>query len=441
MLLDYFGFSAPIVAICIMALSYIVIFSETVNRAVVALLGGAAMIVFGILSQEQAIAGIDFNTLNLLIGMMIIMAITEKTGFFQFIAIWVAKAVRANPRALLVIMTIITTLLSGYIDNVTTVLLMTPILIKIVDILKVRAFPYLMMTIFSCNIGGAATLIGDPPNILIGSKLGLSFVEFLKNMTPISYFLVFLLIVVFDFIWGRKLQAESVNRVKVMNMHAHAHLNDKSLLIKSLSVLTMVLFAFVFAHRIGFEVGTISIIGSAVLMFLYTLGNHSESAEDKVRKIFAHIDWITIFFFAGLFVIVAGLESTGILEAAGHKFVEWTHGDFNKTLHIFLWSAAGMSSIMDNIPFVATIAPIVETIEYDIGGRDVAMPLWWALLMGACYGGNGTIIASSANLVVAGIAAKSEHKIGFIRFMLWGIPVVIASTAIASLYLYIFFHI
>ena len=434
------GLSTQVIAISIMIFSYAIIFSEKVNRSIIALFGGALMIIFGVLTQEQAIHSIDFNTISLLLGMMIIVGITEKTGIFQFIAVWVAKKIRANPRALLASIAGITAVLSGYIDNVTTVLLMTPVVLKITNILKVKPFPYLMIIIFSCNIGGTATLIGDPPNILVGSKIGLNFVDFLEHMTPLSYFLVLLLVIVFDFIWGRNLKASVKNRAKVTNMHPYAYLKDTTLLKKSLSVLAVVIIGFMFAHNIGLETGLIAIIGAAALLFLYTLGNHYQDAEDKIHDIFAHIDWVTIFFFVGLFIIVGGLEFTGILKAAGHKFVEFTGGDFNKTLYIFLWSAAGISSVIDNIPFAATMVPIVETIEAEIGGRAVSLPLWWAILMGAGYGGNGTIIASSANLIVAGIAAKAGHKIGFLKFMIYGIPTVIISIAISSIYLYFWFH-
>jgi Na+/H+ antiporter NhaD/arsenite permease-like protein len=434
----FMGLSTQLLAITIMILSYAIIFTEKINRAVVALFGGILMVLLGVITYDQAIHSIDFNTISLIMGMMIIMAITEKTGVFQFIAIWVTKKINANPRALLAAMAIITAFLSGYIGNVTAVLLITPVLLKITDVLKIKPFPYLMIVILSCNFGGAATLIGDPPNILVGSKVGLSFIDFLKNMTPLSYFLVLVLIIAFDFIWGRHLKASEKDRNEVLQMRPFSHLRDISLLRKSLAVIAFVIFSFLISHSLGVNSGMIAITGAVILLFLYTFGNHHLEAEERVQDVFARIDWITIFFFVGLFIIVGGLESTGILEAAGHKFMGLTHGDFGKTLHILVWASAGLSVIVDNIPFAATMIPVVATIEQDIGGS--AQPLWWALLMGVCYGGNGMIISSSPNLIVAGIAAKNGHSIGFVRFMYWGIPTVIISTAIASLYIYLRFQ-
>ena len=436
MLNAFFNFDMRFIAVTIMFISYAIIFSEKVNRAIVALLGAVFMIIFGVLDQYTAIKSIDFNTINLLMGMMIIVGITERTGVFQFIAVWMAKRVRANPRALLAVTAAITALLSGYVGNVTTALLITPIIIQITRNLKVPSFPYLMLIIFACNIGGAATLIGDPPNILIGSKLGLTFGDFIINMTPLSYFLMVVLIVAFDFIWGRKLYAEPADRAAIVIMKERDYLYDISLLKKSLFVLTLVILGFIFAHNMKLNTGTIAIIGASVLMFLYTLGDNHHEADEKMHSVFGRIDWVTIFFFAGLFVIVAGLEVTGLLEAIGHMFVEWTGGEEDRLIYTFLWSAAGVSMAIDNIPFVATMVPIVETIENTLGNREHMMPMWWALLMGACYGGNGTIIASSVNVVVAGIAARERSPIGFFRFMVWGIPVTIASIAISSVYLY-----
>lgn len=438
MLDSFFGIDPKIIAISIMVVCYSIIFTEKINRAIIALFGGAAMVILGVLTQTQAIRSIDFNTLTLLMGMMIIVGITEKTGVFQFIAIWAAKKVRANPRGLLAVMTAVTALLSGYIDNVTTVLLITPIIIQITRTMEVKSFPYLMTMIFACNIGGAATLIGDPPNILIGSKLGLTFGDFIVNMTPLSYFLVVILIISFDLIWGRKLYASPEKRALITHMKPNDFITDKGLLKKSLFVLALVITAFIFAHHIGLDTGTIAILGAALMMLLYSFGDDHQIADEKVSNAFHAVDWTTIFFFAGLFIIVAGLEVTGILEIVGHKFVEWTGGEFHLLLYTFLWSAATISTIVDNIPFVATMMPIVETIENSLpGGREEAMPLWWSILMGACYGGNGSIIASSANVVVAGIAMRERKKIGFFEFMAWGVPVTLVSIAISSAYLYI----
>ena len=437
MLNTFLQLDDKVLAVTIMIVSYLFLFSEKVNRAVVALLGATAMIIFGVLNQKQAISSIDFNTLDLLIGMMIIVSITEKTGIFQFISLWAVKKVRANPRAVLAVMTVLTALLSGYVDNVTTVLLMTPIIIETTKVLEVKSFPFLMMTIFACNIGGAATLIGDPPNILVGTHLRMTFMDFIYNMALISYLLVAVLIVVFDFIWGRKLYATPTKRAEVMMMCHKCHLVDIPTLIKSLTVLALVIIGFIFAHDIHLETGTIAIMGAAVLMLVYNIGIDKETGEERIHAVLASVDWITILFFAGLFIIVAGLEHSGILEIIGQHFAAWANGSINKMMMAFLWASAGASMIIDNIPFVAIMIPIIQTIEQAMNLGDDFRPIWWALLMGACYGGNGTLISSSANVVVAGIAARKRRRIGFFEFMKWGVPVTVGSIAISSVYIWL----
>ncbi|MFV0626484.1 MAG: SLC13 family permease [Alphaproteobacteria bacterium] len=431
-----FGLNHTMVAVIIMVICYLVIFTERLNRAIIALFCGGLMVVMGVLTQNEAIGAIDFNTLALLIGMMIIVSVTEKTGIFQYIAVWSAKKVKANPRGLLAVLTAVTALLSGYIDSVTTVLLMTPIIFQITRRLGVRPYPYLMLAIFSCNIGGAATLIGDPPNILVGSTLGLNFMDFLENMAPLSYGLVVILIIVFDFIWGRKLVATPEARALIMQMNEKDSITDRKLLIKSLSVLIGAIISFMFAHLVGLETGTIAMFGAAIILILYSMEFRQQERDHKVEEVFNLVDWTTIFFFTGLFIVVYGLETTGVLTLVGHAFVEVTGGVVQKLIFVFLWVGSTFSCIIDNIPFVATMIPIVKSIEADMGGREAVMPIWWALMMGACYGGNGTLIASSANVVVAGIAMKEGHHIKFFNFMAWGLPVIFVSIVISSIYLY-----
>lgn len=442
MLNSFFNFDARILAVAIMFIIYAILFTEKYNRAIVGILGAATMICFGILTEAEAIAGIDFNTIFLLIGMMIIVNIIEKSGFFHFMGIWVAKKVKANPRALLAILTLMTAALSGYVDNVTTVLLMTPIVIEITRKLKVSSFPFLMLMIFACNIGGAATLIGEPPNIMIGSRLKLTFMDFIVNMTPISYFIILVLVGAFDLIWGRKLYAAPCQKALVMSMNEWEHFKDIKLFNKTAIILLLVIIGFMIAHNIGLDTGTIAMIGAAIGLLMYTLHdkNHADT-EDKVHNILGMVDWTTIFFFSSLFIIVKAVETTGILEQAGHMFVEMTDGVLMHMVFVFLWITAFMSSIIDNIPFTATMMPIVESIEQTFPSRTHVMPLWWGLLMGAGIGSNATIIASSANVVVAGIAFRHRSPIRFLRFMLWGIPVTIASMIIASIYIYLMYFI
>ena len=429
------GMSPQVAAIVIVAVSYIIIFSEKVNRAVVALIGAAVMIISGILNQAEAVSGIDFNTLALLVGMMMIVAVTEKSGIFQFVAIWAAKKVKASPRGLLAALALVTALFSGFLDNVTTVLLIAPVTFQVTRKLKVSPYPYLLVEIFASNIGGTATLIGDPPNILIGSALNLTFMDFVYNLAPVVLTTMVVLVAAFDFFWKRSLVASDENRKIVMKMNEFDAITDRPLLFKCLVVLALVIAGFISAKEIGLENGTIALLGAAVLLFLYTLGTPGEDRDGKVQEIFGMVDWITIFFFTGLFVIVSGLDRTGVLEALGHKFVDMTGGSIKKLSLLILWSSAVVSSAIDNIPFVATMIPMLKSMEESMGGREAMMPVWWALSLGACFGGNGTLVGASANVVVAGMALREGHPIGFIKFLIWSVPVMFISVAIATLFL------
>lgn len=433
------GINSQLLAIIIMAISYLIIFTEKVNRAIVALLGAAVMIISGILTQKSALSGIDFNTLALLIGMMIIVAICEKSGMFQFVAIWAAKKVRANPRGLLAVLALVTAVFSGFLDNVTTVLLIAPVTFQITRKLKVNPYPYLVLEIFASNIGGTATLIGDPPNILIGSALDLTFMDFVKVLTPIVAVVMVVLIALFDFLWGRSLHTTIEDKQQVMKMNEKDAIIDIGLLYKSIFVLICVISGFICAKQIGLDNGTIALTGSAVLLLLYTLSSKSEEKDDKVREIFNMVDWTTIFFFTGLFIIVFGLEETGVLAILGQEFIDVTDGSMEKLVFLILWSSAILSSIVDNIPFVATMIPMLKSIEADMGGREAMMPIWWALSLGACFGGNGTLIGASANVVVAGMASREGHPIGFLKFLLWSIPTMLISVGIATVFMYIEF--
>lgn len=432
-----FNWDAKVVASTILIISYLILFTEKLNRAVVALVGACIMIFAGVLTQEAAIAGIDFNTLALLTGMMIIVGIAEKSGMFQYVAIWAVHKTRANPRSLLFTLGLITAVFSALLDNVTTVLLIVPVTFQITDKLKVNPYPYLIMEIFASNIGGTATLIGDPPNILIGSALNLSFMDFVNELTPVVAATMLVLILVFDFAYGRKLKTDKRNQVEVMKVKAVDTITDWALLKKSLFVLTAVILGFISAEHLHIANGTIAMFGAAIMLLLFTLGNTHSERDHKVESAFNLVDWTTIFFFAGLFAIVYGLEEAGVLELLGHKFTEFTEGSIEKTTMLIVWVSALVSTAIDNIPFVATMIPLVKTIEADMGGRETMMPVWWALSLGACYGGNGSLIAASANVIVAGMSQRHGEPIHFMRFLLWSLPVMLGSVGIAALYLHI----
>ena len=432
-----FGLDPKIVSTVILLVSYLILFTEKMNRAVVALLGAVAMIFAGVLTQETAIAGIDFNTLALLIGMMIIVGIAEKSGMFQYVAVWSAKKVRASPRGLLIVLAAVTAVFSALLDNVTTVLLIVPITFEITRKLKINPYPYLILEIFASNIGGTATLIGDPPNILIGSALQLSFMDFVYELTPVVIITMVVLIAAFDLICGRRMSASEQDRQAVMQLNEKEAITDRRLLHKSLTVLSVVIIGFISAEHLHIANGTIAVAGAAVLLLLYTFGDRHDEREHKVEEAFGLVDWTTIFFFAGLFAIVYGLEESEVLALMGHKFIEITDGSIQKAAMIVVWLSAFVSTAIDNIPFVATMIPMIKSMETSLGGREAMMPVWWALSLGACFGGNGSLIAASANVIVAGMAQREGHPIHFMRFLIWSIPVMLISVLIATIYLHI----
>ena len=432
-----FGWNPMVVSSVILIISYIILFTEKLNRAVIALIGAGVMIICGVLTQAQAIKGIDFNTLALLIGMMIVVGICEKSGMFQYVAIWGAQQVKASPRGMMVVLAVVTAVFSALLDNVTTVLLLVPVTFQITRKLKISPYPYLILEIFASNIGGTATLIGDPPNILLGSALNLSFMDFVKELTPVVIFTMFVIIMIFDFFWGRHLKTDSRRRAEVMKIDESKSITDKTLLAKCLSVLFVVILGFIMAEHIHLNNGTIAICGAAVLLMLYTWGNRHDEREAKTAEALALVDWTTIFFFTGLFVVVYGLEETGVLKLLGQEFIKLTEGSISKTMLLIVWVSAIISSAIDNIPFVATMIPMIKSMEAELGGREAMMPVWWALSLGACFGGNGTLIGASANVIVAGLAQRHGNHINFIRFLKWSIPVMLISVGISCAWLYI----
>ncbi len=432
-----FGLNPQILATSILVVSYIILFTEKLNRAVVALLGASVMIFAGILTQTSALAGIDFNTISLLIGMMIVVGIAEKSGMFQYVAIKSAKIVKASPRGLLIMLSIVTAVFSAVLDNVTTVLLIVPVTFQITRNLKINPYPFLILEIFASNIGGTATLIGDPPNILIGSALELSFMDFVKELTLIVIVTMVVLIAVFDFIFGRKMVASETDKAKIMKINETDSITNYNLLYKSLGVLALTIIGFICAEYIHINNGTIALFGAALLLMLYTLGDKHQERDQKVEDAFSLVDWTTIFFFCGLFAIVYGLEVAGVLELLGQKFIEITEGSIKKATFLVLWVSAIVSTAIDNIPFVATMIPLIKSMEESMGGRETMMPVWWALSLGSCFGGNGSLIAASANVIVAGFATREGHPISFIRFLIWSIPVMLISVTLAMIYLYI----
>ncbi len=432
-----FGWNPLWVATLLFVATYLVIISEKINRAIVAGLGAALMVTLGVLNQEQAVAGIDFNTLGLLTGMMVLVAITRRCGVFQFVAIWAAKKVEARPWGILVMLTVVTAVFSALLDNVTTVLLVAPITLLITDELKVNPYPYLFTEIFASNIGGTATLIGDPPNIMIGSAVGLSFNDFLLNLAPVSVVAMIVTLGIIYFIWGRGMRATDEARERIMQFRERDAITDVRLMKQSLTVLALVIIGFAVAHPLHLEPATIAMFGAGALLLVTNIGRDAEDQSQDVHHSFGEVEWVTIFFFVGLFIVVAGIEHAGLLGILANWVTHVTGGDMTYTAMLILWVSAIASAIVDNIPFVATMIPIIKSMAPTFGGSAGLEPLWWSLALGACLGGNGSLVGASANLIVAAFAERAGHRITFLRFMLLAFPLMLVSIAIASVYVYL----
>jgi Na+/H+ antiporter NhaD/arsenite permease-like protein len=431
-----FGWNSLWVSSILFVATYAVIVSDKVNRAIVAGLGASLMVALGVLNQETAISGIDFNTLGLLAGMMVIVAITRGSGVFQYIAVWSAKKVKASPWGILFMLSLVTAVFSSLLDNVTTVLLIAPVTLLICSELKMKPYPFLFAEIFASNIGGTATLIGDPPNIMIGSAVGLSFNDFLLNLAPVTPFILAVTLGIIYLVWGRSMHATVEARERIMNFKEREAITDARLLKQSIFVLALVITGFVLAHPLRLEPATIAMFGAALLLLLSNLKNNAEEQSEKVHETFGKVEWITIFFFIGLFILVKGIEEAGVLNILADLVINYTGGDLTVTALSILWVSAVASAIVDNIPFVATMIPVIKSMAPTFGGAENLMPLWWSLALGACLGGNGSLIGASANLIVAGFAERAGYRIRFLPFMLMAFPMMLLSIGIASLYVY-----
>jgi Na+/H+ antiporter NhaD/arsenite permease-like protein len=432
----YFGFDPMWVSTGILVITYAVIMSEQVNRAVVALAGAGVMVIIGVLQQEEAIRGIDWNTLGLLSGMMILVSVSRRSGMFEFVAVWSARAAKAHPGGIMILLQVATAILSALLDNVTTVLLIVPVTIAITQTLKVPPYPYLFAEIMASNIGGTATLIGDPPNIIIGSQVDLTFNDFVYNLAPVIVVILIVQTIMIHILWGKDLRATPEAEATVMAMNPIEAIKDWVLLKQGLAVLTLVMIGFVMARQLHLEPATIALTGAAVLMLLDNWSHHSEKASHNIHSTFGDVEWITIFFFLGLFVVVHGVEVGGLLHLLAEKLVAATGGDLAHAGYAILWASAFLSAIVDNIPFVATMIPLIKSMAPAFGGPEHIMPLWWCLSLGACLGGNGTLVGASANLTVAGISERNGVPFRFLTYTLYALPMMIVSVAIANVYVW-----
>ncbi len=415
-----------ITALLIFIAVYALLIWDKHDRAVVSLLGAGIMVMLGILNQKAAVHGIDFNTLGLLVGMMAIVCVCQKTGMFQYLAIKSAKMAKGEPWRILLYLAIVTAVLSALLDNVTTVLLIAPITLLITDEIEVSPYPFLFTQILASNIGGAATLIGDPPNIMIGSAKGFSFMDFIINAAPLMPIVFVATLVIIYLIYGRKMRIDQKHVDRIMAFREKDAITDVKLLKKCLVVLGLVIVAFMVHGLLHLEAATIAMTGAAILILV---------TKDDFHEIMTKVEWTTIFFFAGLFILVHGLVEVGIIDAMAEKMLALTDGDVRATAIYTLWLSGIASALVDNIPFVATMIPLIENMEPALGGLEATMPVWWALAIGACLGGNGSIIGASANVIVAGFAARSGHPIGFIKFMKLAFPLMLMSILMAHIYI------
>lgn len=417
-----------LIAIVIFILTYTAIISEKINRTVVALLGAVLMIIFQVIPQETAFGVIDFNTIGLLIGMMIIVIILKKTGIFQYIAIRTAKASKGDPWKIFLLFSVITAVASAFLDNVTTILLIAPVTLVITDTLKLNPFPFLFAEIFAANIGGTATLIGDPPNIMIGGATGLGFMDFILNLAPAVILVFIVTMFIMRFMFRKSFIVSEENKKKVLMFDEHKTIQDKNLLIKSLFVLGITILGFILHQGIHLESATIALFGAVFLMLI------SKADPDEILL---EIEWSTVFFFVGLFILVGALNEVGVIRVLAEKLVNLTQGNMLITSMLILWMSAIISAFVDNIPFVATMIPLINNMQA-ISGVDVT-PLWWALALGACLGGNGTIVGASANVIAAGMLEKRGRKIGFVEYMKLAFPLMLVSIIVSAIYIIIFY--
>lgn len=411
------------IAVALFVLTYIFLISEKFHKTTVALLGAALLIVTGVLTQEEAIRYIDFNTLGLLLGMMILVSITSQTGLFEYLAIKLAKLAKGSPTRILINFMAITALLSALLDNVTTVIVIIPITVYICRTIKINPIGLVIGEIFASNIGGTATLIGDPPNIIIGSAANLAFSDFIIKLAPISIITLVVVIYLFKIIYKNDLKIKGYSE-DIMKLDEREMIKNKPLLIKSIAVLFTVIIAFFMHGMLHLSSATIAVAGACVLLAFSNV---------DIKEVFSEVEWTTILFFTGLFILVGGLEKTGVLEQLARYSFEATGGNILLTGISILWISAVLSACVDNIPFVATMIPMIKSFGALSGAHDVNF-LWWCLALGACFGGNGTIIGASANVLGIDIMKNEGYDISFKGYFKIAFPLMLLTIIIATIY-------
>lgn len=420
----------------ILILTYIFIAMEKISKVTIAIVGASITIFLGLVSQSKGhdtidpnyfINFVDFNVIFLLVSMMIIVHIASRSGVFSWIANELLKFSQGHPIKVFFTMTAFTAFTSAFLDNVTTVILMMPIIFAITKKFDMNPLPLLIATIMSSNIGGTATLIGDPPNIIIGSRAGLSFMDFLNELTFIVVIIYFICMGVLLFIFRKTFVTTKDKMNEVACIDNSKTIKDKKLMIRSLFVLAMVILGFVTHDITGIETYLCAMLGAGILLIF-------ESPEEVLK----HIEWNTIFFFIGLFIIIGGLEASGGIRLMAEWLLNVTDGNQTFTSMIILWGSGILSGIIDNIPYTATMAPLIQQIQI-ISGKDIAYPLWWCLSLGACLGGNMTIIGAAANVIVSETAASKGFKIPFLHYLKFGVLITFISLLLSSIYIYLTF--
>ena len=411
-----------IIATVIFLVAMTLIISEKVHRSVVAIVG-AVVLMFTIMPFDTAIHHIDYNTLGVLCGMMLFVAVVKQSGVFEFLAVLCAKKALGNPWIIMVLFVLLTAVLSALLDNVTTVLLMGPMTIKVCDLLDIDPIPFFMAEIMASNIGGTATLIGDPPNIMIGSAAGFTFADFVADDPPAVLIILVALLAVFYVMYGRKMHVEDENKARLMELEPFGQIKDEKLLYLSVGMVLLVVVGFMAHGALHVESCVIALAAAGLILLI---------SRYPVEEALLDVEWTTLSFFAGLFIIVGGLAETGVIEMLAQALIDVTGGNVFITMLVLVFASAVISSFLDNIPFVATMIPILLAMEAT--GMDVT-PLWWAVSLGACLGGNGTLIGASANVVLSDIAKKNGHTITFIDYLKTGFPIMVMSVVIAAIYL------
>lgn len=404
--------------------AYAIIVSEKFHRTVIALMGGVAMILLKVIDQEHAFAGIDLNVIFLLTGMMIIAHILGTTGAFQWLAIRSVKLAGGDPFRMMVVLSVITAVISAFLDNVTTVVLIVPMTLYIASALQIRPVPFLIAEALASNIGGAATLIGDPPNILIASAARLDFATFLDNMAPVAIVCFVAFVAIARLLLLKDTVVDPSLRVALLKTDEAELITDPVLLRKGVIVLAVTIASFLVHGALGYEPATVALAGATALL---VWSNHD------LHDVLHHVEWMTLLFFVGLFIMVEGVVEAGIIQALARAALGFTGGDLTLTTLLLLWLSACLSGVVDNIPYTATMIPLVQ----ELGTAMPIEPLWWSLALGADMGGNLTIIGAAANVIVANLAERSGNPIRFSEFFKYGVVVTVATMIISSVYLWL----